>query len=420
MKLILRMGWRNLWRNTRRSVISVAAVAAALVILVLMLGLAEGLKEQMLTNGTSLMLGEFQIHDDAYLPDKGFYDVLGDGNGVDVDELMSSLEAMPGIEAVTPRVNGFALLSTGNDSAGAQLMGLDPVRELRVTTFLTGVVSGEPLGPAAGGGILLGEVLARELKAAVGDEVAAVTQAADGSMGNDLYIVRGTIRTGLPQLDRFLAIFHYADLQQLVEFGPEQFHEIAGRLERGVDADAVVAMINSSGILPPASEARSWGDLIPSLRDYLQLFDGMYGFFIGLVGLFAALGILNTMLMAVFERTREIGMLAAMGMAPSQIVGSIVAETVLLVALGLGFGLMVSALLMQPLSTGGLDLSRWMGEMQMMQTRMDPVIYLKWNWDNLAWSIVGLAVSAFAASIFPSLRAARLDPVEALGAHGTV
>lgn len=418
--LILRLGWRNLWRNTRRSVISIGAVATALIILVLLLGLSEGLKDQMLANGTSLLLGEFQVHDAAYLPDRGMYDTIGGDEGLDEASLLGKIESVPGVVAVTPRVNGFALLSTGEHSAGAQLLGIDPEREPAVTTFLTGLTSGSLLGAQADKGILLGETLARELGASVGDEVAAVTQAADGSMGNDLYVVRGTVRTGLSHVDRVMAIFHKSDLQQLLGFEADRYHELAGRIDREADADRIAARLNNGGWLPAGAEAQSWGDLIPYLRDYLQLFDGMYGFLIGLVALFAALGILNTMLMVVFERTREIGMLAAMGLVPAQIVAAIVVETLVLVALGIGVGLAASAILMQPLSTSGLDLSRWMGEMALMNTRMDPVIFLKWRWDHLFWSIVGLSLGALAAAVIPAFRAARLDPVEALGEHVTV
>ncbi len=414
--LLLKLGWRNLWRRPRRSIISASAIATAFVFLILLLGMTEGLKQQMLENGTSLILGHVQLHDENYLPDRSLYDTLGQQDGIDRDSVRSLLVERAEIVGSSERAHGFALLSTGDYSAGAQLIGVDPLRELEVTTFLEDVVPrSAELAPGAQM-IYLGAGLAKEIRAEPGGEVAAVTQAADGSLGNALFTVGGVLRTGLSHFDRSLAILHVADMQELMAFNSGQVHEIALRTKQPMQADLLRDELNSSGSLPDGVRAKSWGDLSPQLRDYVKLSESANGIIVGFVAIFAALGVLNTMMMAVFERTREIGTVSSLGMRPSQIVTSILAEGFFLSALGVVAGLLVSLLLMQYLTTHGLDLSRWTGELTLMNTHMDPILRFDWKWENAVMAGYGLAISALLAAGIPATRAARLKPVEALNA----
>ncbi|HSR68083.1 MAG TPA: FtsX-like permease family protein [Acidobacteriota bacterium] len=414
--LVVKLGWRNLWRNTRRSLITIAAVATAFFFLILLVGMTMGLKDQLLANGTSLMLGHVQLHHPDYLPDRGLYDTLGGRDGVDPALSGQLEEAFPHIQAAAPRVYGFALLSTGEHSAGAQLIGVDPENEPRVTTFLDTLHTGQPLSPQAEGGILLGEGLAEELKAEMGGEVAALTQAADGSLGNTLFIVRGILRSGLSHVDKTLAVVHFNDLQDLLVLPGERIHEIVLSLDDPMQADALRSRLNADSALPAQVEAASWGDLSPQLRDYLAMFESSYGFVIGLIAIFAALGILNTMLMAVFERSREIGTVTSLGMLPEQVLFSILAESFFLSLMGVAAGLGIGGWAMSHLSTSGLDLSRWMGEMSLMSTRMDPVVRFQWNWEMTFWAGFTLVAASVLAAAVPAFRAARLDPVKAMAA----
>ena len=294
-------------------------------------------------------------------------------------------------------------------------MGVDPQVELRVSSFLSGLQTGA-LDDSVERSLLLGDVLARELEATIGSQVAIVTQAADGSLGNDLFLVSGILHTGLSYLDRSLAVLYLEDLQELLALGPDEVHEIAVRIEDPMDADGFAAQLNASEELPANIVARSWGELAPQLKDYVSLAQGMYGFIILIIGLFTAMGVLNTMMMAVFERSREIGLVLALGMRPLLIVSAILLESLFLGILGLigGFGL--GAWGMSYLTTQGLDLSRWMGELSMLGTRIDPVLKASWGWDYVLWSALGLLLATLLAAFFPAVKAARLNPVQALSA----
>ncbi len=414
--IVFRLGWRNIWRNPRRSIITLSAVASAYALLIGLIGLMEGLSEQLLRNGTLLQLGHLQLHDSTYLPDRNLNDTIGGNQGIDVESLLARLLSRPDIRAASARVYGFALVSTGQHSSGAQILGVEPERELGVTTLLRGMIAGSRLPVSGEHDLVLGQTLAEEIRARVGDEVAVVAQAADGTMGNDLYRVAGILRTGLSYVDRSLAVAHLHDLQDLLSLPVGRVHEVAVLIEDAMASDALCARLNVSGSLPPRCVARSWADLAPQLRDYLNLGRGMNAFMIFLVALFAAFGMLNTTMMAVFERTREIGMLGSMGMRPLLILLTVLLEIFLLSIMGVAVGFGFGTLLMYYMTTHGWDLSRWVGEMEMLGTRMDPVLKGAWAWDQVALAAAGLILAALLAAIVPARRAAWMQPVAALSA----
>jgi ABC-type lipoprotein release transport system permease subunit len=414
--LVVRLGWRNLWRNPRRSLITLAAIAAALAFLIGLIGLMEGLKDQLIGNGTLLLSGHVQIHDRAYLPDRDLNDTIGLDAGVDLEKLLTQFRDDPRIEGASPRLYGFGLLSTGPYSAGAQILGIDPLAESGVTMLLKGVREGRSRMASGSRTLILGQTLADELRAQVGKQVAVVTQAADGTMGNDLFQVVGILRTGLSYLDRSLVLMHISDLQGLLALAPSRVHEIACRTVNPLAAEAVCADLNRSGKLPVHSVAQSWGELMPQLKDYLNLSESSNAFMIFLVALFAAFGVLNTTMMSVFERTREIGMLGSMGMRPSLILLTILLESLFLAALGLLIGLGIGILVMAYLTSHGLDLSRWIGEVSMLGARMDPVLKGVWVWRQVLQAGAGLTVASLLAAFLPARRVAWMEPVEALSA----
>jgi ABC-type lipoprotein release transport system permease subunit len=416
--LILRLGWRNLWRNPRRSTLSIAAVAVAFAVLLTVESLGEGMAWQMLDNGTRLLLGHLQVHDGAYLPARGLHDTLGGEGGTDVTALTRSVEGTSGVVAAAPRVFGFGLLSTGPRSAGAQLLGVDAAREARVTRLLDALVAGAGLGGAPPNAVLLGATLAEELGARVGDEVAVVTQAADGSIGNELLTVRGLFRTGLATIDRSLALMAMADLQALMALGERRIHEVAAVVADPRRAEAVATDLAAAGTLPLGTRVKPWPALAPALVEYLRLLRGWSWVMVLIVGVFAALGVANTMLMAVFERTHEIGMLASLGLRPRQVLFMVLAESVCLTAVGLAAGLGLGGLGMAYMTWHGWDLSRWAAGLTIAGVLIDPVLRGVFTWTSTPRIAGMLAAIMVLAALLPAVRAARLRPVEALAAPG--
>ncbi len=337
--IVIRLGWRNLWRNPRRSLITIAGIGFAFAFLITMIGLANGLVAQLLRNGTELIVGHVQIHDRQYLPDRDMYETIGDVNGVDWRSLIGRLQRDDRIAAASPRVFGFGLLSTGERSAGVQIVGIDPRAEAK----LSRIIDPASLARLAPGSLLLGELLALELGAREGDEIAAVTQAADGTLGNELFKVGKIVRTGLAYMDRTIAFARIEDLQRLMALEPARIHEIAMRVKDPLAAPEISREISRMDGLPPDVSVQSWRELLPQLSDYLNVAGGANAFIIGLVVIFAAFGVLNTMMMVTFERIREIGMLTAFGMRSSLILMTILLEALFLAILGLAAGFVLGA-----------------------------------------------------------------------------
>jgi ABC-type lipoprotein release transport system permease subunit len=399
---VVRLGWRNLWRNPRRSLITISAIATAYCLLIALIGLMQGVAGQMLNNGTGLMLSHLQVHHPDYLPDRSLHDTFDFASiNVDADQLH-----------VSPRLHAFGLVSTGDNSAGAQLLGVDVDRETTVSQLLEDLSESE-LAALRDGGVILGDGLARELKAVPGTEIAVVTQAADGSLGNDLYRVSAVTRTGMKQLDRRLVILPRDRMAELIAVAPDDLHELAIRIDDPMTASEVAASLAAQ---PAFSDVvvTTWAELSPQLHEYVAMSKGMYLFLIGLVGLFVGIGVLNTMMMALYERTREIGMLMALGMRPMPILGSVLIECVALLVLGLTVGLAFGWLAMRYLTQHGLDLSRWTGELSMMNTRFDPILIAAWNWPQVFHAAIGFAVAAILATCVPAIRAVRMHPVDAM------
>ncbi len=412
--IIFKLAWRNLWRNSKRSWISILAISTAFLILMVISGILDGLSLQMLKNGTELFQGHIQVHHQDYLPGRNMYDWIGYREPYDLEALLSTLDSVEGIEASAPRVYGFALISTGENTRATNLSGMDPVRESSVTRLFQSPIAGRNLAPDPRGEILVGKVLAKIMEVSPGDEVAIVTQAADGTTGNDLYTVSGVISTGLTSLDRSLVVMHWRDLQELLAMEEWQVHEAALRVENPQESSLIAEKISGLAGLPPESEAESWDILLPQMKEYIAATEGSGFILILLVGIFAGFGTLNTMMMAVFERTREIGSLNSLGMSPGQILSMFLLESFFLSILGLGIGFAGGLLILSYLTRNGLDLSAWIVDMSFAGSHIDPVMQVVWTWDAYLSAAASLAIIVLLATIIPAIRAARMKPVDAL------
>ncbi len=413
-KRIVQIAWRNLWRNPRRTLISMAAIALGYAMLLLFACLLEGLSQQMIENGTRFGLSHMQVHAPGYYPTRSIYKTLSKQQGTDVSQLLATLTSDPRVQAASPRVYGYGLVSSANQSTGAELLGVIPGREQHITTLHTRIVTGSYLTEQVPKGVVIGEKLADSIDVGVGSEVVLVTQAADGSIGNDLYTVVGILRTGLEAMDRGLVLMSLSSLQELLSLAPKRIHEIAITLSNAAQATAVASAleVRLSQVLPV--RVRAWPELSPELAEYVRLIRSSTSIFFFIVFLVAIMGVMNTMLMAVFERTRELGVLMALGMRPVQVVGLVLAEAGGLVSASLVLGGGLGAPLLWYLQIYGLDLRSFMGEIPMAGVVVDPLWYGWQDFSAYGQAALGLAVVALVSALYPALRAARFRPVEAI------
>jgi ABC-type lipoprotein release transport system permease subunit len=410
----LRIGWRNLGRNRRRTTITALGLALGYFAVVLMVGWAEGMQAEMIENGTGILTGQLQIHDAAYRPERKIYDTIGGRDGVDVEGLLDEVARDPAVTGAAPRVFAGGLVSSGEATCAGILLGIDPAREARVSRLLRGVVGGR--APTEGSNeVLLGTEMARQLEAEIGDEVILVVPAADGSMGNDLYRVSGVFRSGLAEIDASWALLPIDSLQELVALSPRRIHEIAVATSGPwLATDAAARLAEKLEPRAPDLEVEPWTRLRPEILDYARLSESWYGIVIAIVFSIAVFGVANTMLMATYERRREFAVLLALGTSPSRILLTVLGEALFLGLLSLGLGAVVTLPILAWWHRAPPDLGWLYGEFTMFGALIRPVLRVEPDGEMAVWAGVALLGTALVAAVVPALRASRVPPADTL------
>ncbi len=410
-----RIGWRNLGRNRRRSLITALGLAFGYFAVVFLVGWADGLKAEMIESGTGLLSGQLQIHSLDYRPERSLYETIGGNEGVDVEELVATVVADPVVSAATPRVYAGGLVSSGNATSAGMLMGIDAEREVGVSRILSGLLSGRAPADDAQE-LLVGDEMARQLGVEIGDEVVIVAPAADGSMGNDLFRVTGIFHTGMADVDSSYALVALGPLQELLALDSSRVHEIAAATTRDPwlapqAADRLRERLDS---MDSPVEVEPWTRLRPEMLDYVRLLESWYFIVIVIVFAVAVFGVANTMLMATFERRREFAVMLALGTTQRQVVTTIVAEAIAMGALSLLLGAMVTFPTIAWLQHVEIDLSFIYGDFTMLGALMRPTLRVEYNVSAAAWSAVALLLTALVAALYPAARAARIPPADTL------
>jgi ABC-type lipoprotein release transport system permease subunit len=410
----LRVGWRNLGRHRRRSVITALALAWGFAAVVVLNGIMQGMGTDFIRSGTDLMAGQIRIQNPAYEPERELWDVVGGDGGVAVEELLARVEADPGVLAAAPRVYGAGIVATESTSRGAMLMGVEPEREARVTHFLDGLVAGA-LPTAGAFEVVLGEELARQLRAGPGDEVVLVAPAADGSLGNELFTVSGTVRTGIVELDASQVVMRLDDLQYLLALGRNEVHEVAAAAINPWNAGEVAHRLEAVlADLGPAVHVAAWTEFRPELLGFASLVSGANWIILIVIFIMAAFGVANTMLMATFERRREFAVMKSLGMRPGHIVAAVVSEALILGLLAVAAGALIALPLVLWLMHYPVDLTPVAGEQMFMDTLFRFVLRVEHSWEIPLRSAVALVLTAVLAALYPAFRANRVPAAEAL------
>ena len=409
-----RIGWRNLGRNRRRTVVTALALGVGYFAVVFMVAWSEGISTELVENATSLVSGQIEIHDADYRPERSLYETIGGREGADVEELLRTIEADPSVVAAAPRVYASGLVSSGEATSAGVLMGIDPGREVALTRFLDPLVEGRL--PVTGRyEAVVGDEMARQLSVSVGDELVVVSSGADGSMANDLYTLTGVFRTGLLDFDASTMVMPVADLQTLVVLDPGRVHEIAIGTLDPAQADATATRLAAAvGAPERAMLVAPWTELNPVLAQYVALADAMYWIFIVLIFSVASFGIANTMLMATFERRREFAVMLALGASPRSVVGTVLCEAVAIGVIGLGLGAAVTAPLLVWFGAAPPDLGWLYGTVTVEGVLLTPTLRVGTNLPAWSWATVGLILTALLSALYPAVRAARVPPADTL------
>jgi len=405
MLFYLKMAWRNIWRNSRRTLITQFALIVALSLMIAFSGLTWGLMKQMERNATLLGPGEIQIHSPGYLDDRSIYRVI------DHPDTVIHMIEKEGVKA-TPRLQGFGLVSQGENSSGAQILGIDPVREKRVTEFHNHFFKGAFLKEE--GDILLGKKIAVTLDASIGDELVIVTQAADGSIGNDLYTLAGILNGISEEIDRSTIMMSIGDFEDLFSL-KDAATEIA--IRRSDETEDLNILSDRIKNIIPGEEVKTWRELFPAISDMLELTDASIYVLLTIVYIAGSLIMLNTMLMSVFERIKELGIMMAIGFRPVQVLILIFFETFFLTLCGSLVGLLCGVSLSLYLTHYGLDLSSITEGFSFAGILAEPHWFAVTNFNTVFPPLIFLFAISLIAVIYPAMKASLLKPVDALVFH---
>jgi ABC-type lipoprotein release transport system permease subunit len=325
--------------------------------------------------------------------------------------LRQRLLSVPGVLAAAPRLRSFGLVSHRQSSYPAELLGIEPDLEAQVTTLQDHLVAGSYLPQPAGDAALIGAGLAKRLGVRPGDELVFLTQAADGSIGNDLLQVSGIFDTGDTSHDNSLLLVGLPWLQRVTAL-PGQVHEFGLRVADPLQASILRQQLQHQ--VPNSLRVYDWGELLPEMREAIASFDVSRMIVVLILYFATGLGILNTFFMAVMERTREFGILMALGMRPWSIRLLVLLESLLLGLFSLVTGVLVGLLLTWYMATRGIDLSGWITPVTYAGGTILPRLHAEFAAYNLVVPAGLLLVICLAAGFLPANRAARLRPVEAL------
>jgi ABC-type lipoprotein release transport system permease subunit len=400
---LLRISWRNLWRNRRRTAITLAAISLNTMILITTYSLMDGLLGQTARNATQLATGEAQLHAPGYLLDHSLYTTLNHPRTILTRLREHSIGA-------APRIYGYGLVSLGTKSAGALFWGVEPAMEQANFKLAGHVAEGAFLSPTPHKELVLGKKLARSLNVQVGSEIVVLVQATDGSMGNDIYTVKGILKAVGEGIDRNAAIVHQDDFRQLFAM-PEGIHEIAVNTNGGMPLATLTEILSQ---LAPNAEVKTWRQILPTLSDMIEISGASMSLFGSIFFIAAGLGVMNTMLMATYERAHEFGLLKALGASPWRIVRDVTVEALLLACTATLFGVVLGLAASYALQEVGLDTSKLTGEFHIAGVVFDPVWRAALSVKAVVQPVIIMWLVCVLAALYPAAMSARLDPVKSM------
>lgn len=398
------LAWKNLWRNKRRTLITVASVSAGLACLMFAQSLIETVQIQLVAKSTGIHTGHIQVLDakteDMKFPDSWI---------PDPEPVVKTLKSLPNVTAFEKRVVVTGLVSSKNESAGVMISGVEPASDAKVLTISSYLKEGRTLLPGDDG-IYLGDTLAGQLGVKVEDEVVLMATAKDGSMGAELATVVGIFHTASYTFDASLVYVDVAKVQRLMSAEGE-VNDFVVRLQDASRLEETRARL-AAALQGTPLRAATWEEIdyeLVGIRDYQ---DALLRLVLAVVFLIVALGIVNTLLMSMFERVREFGLLKAIGARSSFIGRLVIAESVLLGALGAAGGLSVGAALIVYYGKQGLRLP--INDAVGFFMPFDALLYLRFDWPRHLVALSAVFVTCALSGLPPALRAMRLKPAEAL------
>lgn len=409
--MLTTLAWRNIWRSRTRSLVVILAITIGIFSLIFMLGFYNGMSDAMADSTIQNQVSHIQIHNPTFNKEKESKYFLND-----VPSALENIKSKDGVNAVSSRTLANGMISTSRASKGVTIRGINPEMEKEVTKFDKMLSLGRYF-ESRRNPILISKKLAEELKIEIDTSAKKVRrpkvilqfQDITGNITAASFRVDGFYDTGNNQVDDVNVFVRQEDLQSLLGLEETQSNEIAILLEDKELTDTVQTLLKADY---DDLAVESYKEISPMLNLLESQMDVTSTIITAIFMIALIFGIINTMLMAILERVKEIGMLMAIGMNKLRVFSLVVIETIMLCIIGAPFGILLGHLVLKGMSKNGLDLSaysegmREYGISEVVYPSLDPSFYI-----TVATAIV---ITAILGSLYPALKAIRLKPVEAL------
>lgn len=415
LTVLLMLAWRNIWRHRRRTVITLSSIGIGFGLAVLFIGIGDGSHNSMIRNAIKLGDGHLTVQPRGYNQAPANHKYLANG-----DALVQRLNRLGIGGSVEPRISLQVLASTANNSVGAALEGMSTLDDPRVEMLRPQLVEGDWIEAGDHRGILIGDGMAGKLKAKIGSKVVLMAGREGGDSQAHLGRVRGIFDSRVDELDDYLVLSDIRFARRFLE--GEGADPQTGPVTRFAifldDPDTMArwkATIASALGEDETATVLDWQEMMPQLVQFIILDDAGNYVFLTLILIMVVFGILNTVLMSVLERTREFGLLRALGLGRRQLLLLVFCESLLLSFLAVAIGWIVGGGTHLWFSHHGIDFSAMMsGGTQMMGTFMDPIVYTELSRERIVQLTTIVFITTLGSGIYPAIKAARVTPVEAL------
>jgi len=403
LPVLTRLAWRYLWRNHRRTIIMLSAVTVGVWAMIFMTALTRGMVDQMIKDGISVLPGHVQVHNPAFLDDPSVSNRIAIG-----DEELGDAFDSAGFKAWASRVKVPAVVTSERESRGVTLLGIDPAAEREFSFVSYDDVDGRFLESADDNGVVIGKKLANTLDTEVGKRIVLMSQDPDNEIADRGFRVVGLFTANMPAFEESYVFVGKKAAQKMLRIGDSTTEIVfLGDDYRNIEPTYELVRQRVDGSL----DIKRWYEVDTYLGTMLRVMDGFVLIWVIVIFLALSFGLVNTLVMAVFERIREIGLMLALGMKPASILGQIIIESMLLLAVGLAIGDVLAWATIRPLQ-GGIDISAVAEGMEMMGA--SSVLYPKLYWSDMILANVVVLILGFLASLSPAWRASRYEPVEAI------
>lgn len=403
MWTIIKISWKNIWRNPVRSAVVIAAVMLGIWAGIFIVGFTSGMSKQRLHDQLDTYTGDIQIHTPAFVNDKRVSQFIPDG-----DKVLAKIRKTPGVVAAIGHTIATGLASSSTNSYGTAIVGVNPKEETSVFSLPHKLVEGNFLATKGRFPVVVGKEMAKRLNVHLGSKIVLNFQDTTGDLTASAFRIAGIFKTSSTTYDESHVFVRSSDLNNLLGTS-HLIHEIVIKTNSPRQAPVLATQLQK---IWPKLKVQSWEQVAPEL----QLLDSTIRLeiyiFMSILVLALALGIINTMLMAILERTRELGMLMAIGMNKKRIFGMIVAETFFLSFIGAPLGIFFSWITIHLTGKYGINLSI-VGK-GLSQFGYGSIIYPVLDHAYYFHIALMMIVAALLSAIYPAVKALKLRPVEAI------